>query len=705
MLFTMNRRVLSPSLTRLGFLKGSRMRLGLLWRSRGRLGFRRFELSEGLPVSREPALLAERGQDGEARAASSERRAGCPERESGDGAPAAPSPHHGLMSSRFSDATPGHRRLPTCGHEGGRAAASLVRAGAILVVLGMVFVVASRPAEAVHIVLVGDSTVSETDGWGPGFATVLDKDVKLSNRAKNGRSSSSFVKEGLWKEALALDGDYYLIQFGHNDEPGKPGRSTTVEEYRENMNRYVDEVRAKGAVPVLVTSLVRRQFPDPADPQRLVSSLDARAEIVRDIARAKKVPLIELHDRSLAVCERLGPEGCEGVSPRKDDGSVDTTHLNAAGAKVFGEVVADELRRAVPELESKITVKPPADGSPVDPGLGHAAVVRRELVAPRGWPTLSCHASTICEAAPGRFVAAWFGGTAERNPDVEIWVSRHDGRRWSDPEMVITGAQADGHREPCWNPVLFKGSADGPVYLYAKVGPTPRDWWGVACESGDGGATWGAVRRLPEGVIGPIKNKPLVRRDGAVIAGCSTEHDGWRVHFERSDDGGRTFVAGKSVNVAPGTKGEPRPDGVARDSLIDAIQPSLLELGGDKLLAVGRTRQGRIFEVVSEDGGRTWGTMRLGALPIPSSGTDAVTLADGRHVIVYNHTKSAARTPLDVAISRDGTTWTPVVALETMAGSFAYPAVIQSSDGLIHITYTWNREAIMHVVIDPAKLP
>ena len=120
---------------------------------------------------------------------------------------------------------------------------------------------------------------------------------------------------------------------------------------------------------------------------------------------------------------------------------------------------------------------------------------------------------------------------------------------------------------------------------------------------------------------------------------------------------------------------------------------------------MGRTRQGRIFEVESADGGKTWGTMRLGSLPIPSSGTDAVTLADGRHVIVYNHTKSAARTPLDVAISRDGITWTPVVALETMAGSFAYPAVIQSSDGLIHITYTWNRETIVHVVIDPAQLP
>ena len=588
----------------------------------------------------------------------------------------------------------------------GAPAAPRSSPGQRLFLLGLLaLLLASRPAAAVHIVLVGDSTVSETDGWGPGFATFLDKDVTLSNRARNGRSSSSFMKEGLWSEALALDGDYYLIQFGHNDEPGKPGRSTTVEEYRQNMTRYVDDVRAKGAVPVLVTSLVRRKFDDPAHPGRLVSSLDERAEIVRDIARAKKVSLVELHDRSLALCERLGGDGCASLSPRKDDGEVDTTHLNASGARVFGELVADELRRVVPELESKVTAQPPQDGSPIDPGLGHAAVVRREWIVPRCWPTLSCHASTICEVAPGKLVAAWFGGTAERNPDVEIWVSRHDGRRWSDPEMVITGLEADGHREPCWNPVLFKGRPDGPLFLYAKIGPTPRDWWGVACESADGGATWGKVRRLPDGVIGPIKNKPLVLRDGTVIAGCSTEHDGWRVHFERSADGGRTFVAGAPVNVAPGTKEVPRPEGVAKESLIDAIQPSLLALGGDRLLAVGRTKQGRIFEVESGDLGKTWGTLRCGTLPIPSSGTDAVTLADGRHVIVYNHTKSAARTPLDLAISRDGTSWTPVVALETMAGSFAYPAVIQSSTGLIHVTYTWNREAIMHVVIDPARLP
>jgi predicted neuraminidase len=343
---------------------------------------------------------------------------------------------------------------------------------------------------------------------------------------------------------------------------------------------------------------------------------------------------------------------------------------------------------------------------PTDPGLGAPAVKLREFVIPRGWPTPSCHASTIVETAPGELVAAWFGGTDEGEKDVEIWVARHDARGWSEPQAVIDGVQANGSRHPCWNPVLFVGlarAAEGnpaaPLFLYAKVGPSPSTWWGVVRESIDGGRTWGELRRLDGDAVGPVKNKPLVRRDGTVIAGASSEDDGWRVHFERSTDGGRTFVRGPAVHAAPDTKGS---GGAAGQ--ISAIQPSLLELGGERLLAVGRTKEGRIFEIESPDAGKTWGPIRLGTLPNPNAGTDAITLADGRHLLVYNHTDKG-RSPLNVAISRDGRAWQPVVALETKPGEFSYPAVIQAADGLVHITYTWNREAIARVVLDPAKLP
>ena len=342
---------------------------------------------------------------------------------------------------------------------------------------------------------------------------------------------------------------------------------------------------------------------------------------------------------------------------------------------------------------------------PTYAGLGATAVQLREFVIPRGWPTPSCHASTIVETAPGELVAAWFGGTDEGEKDVAIWVARHDSKGWSEPRVVIEGTQADGSRHPCWNPILFVGAARAaegnsaaPLFLYAKVGPSPSTWWGVVRESTDGGHTWGELRRLDGDAVGPVKNKPLVRRDGTVIAGASSEDDGWRVHFETSTDGGRTFVRGPAVHAAPDTKGS------GGKGLVSAIQPSLLELGGEKLLAVGRTKQGKIFEIESTDAGKTWGELRLGSLPNPNAGTDAVTLADGRHLLVYNHTDKG-RSPLNVAISRDGRSWQTVVALETKPGEFSYPAVIQSADGLVHITYTWNREAIARVVLDPAKLP
>lgn len=224
-------------------------------------------------------------------------------------------------------------------------------------VTGLFFTMASMVA-AQHIVLVGDSTVAPRGGWGPGFAPYLDAPLTCTNLAVNGRSTSSFRKEGRWEEALALKADYYLIQFGHNDEPGKPGRSTTEEEYRANLIAYIDEAQAIGATPILVTPLVRRKFDVPARPGKMVSSLDQRGAIMRELAREKGVPLLELHDRSLALCEALGMEVSQIFSPVKADGTDDTTHLNSLGQKMFGCIVKDELAKAVPTLAPHILHQP-----------------------------------------------------------------------------------------------------------------------------------------------------------------------------------------------------------------------------------------------------------------------------------------------------------------------------------------------------------
>ena len=306
-------------------------------------------------------------------------------------------------------------------------------------------------------------------------------------------------------------------------------------------------------------------------------------------------------------------------------------------------------------------------------------------------PFASAHASTIVETRDG-LVAAWFGGTREGASDVGIWTSRRAAGKWTPPVEVATGAQPDGSRFPTWNPVLFE-LRKGELTLFYKVGPNPRAWWGMARTSSDDGRTWSEARRLPDGILGPIKNKPVRLADGTVIAPSSTETPDspsiWRVHFERTRD------AGASWTLA-------RPSAAASNG-IDAIQPSILIHPGGKLQAVGRTRAGRVFETWSEDAGQTWLPMTLTELPNPSAGTDALTLKDGRHLLVYNHTPKG-RTPLHVAISRDGKKWDTAHVLESDPGEYSYPAVIQTADGLVHITYTWRRERIKHVVLAPAKL-
>ena len=322
------------------------------------------------------------------------------------------------------------------------------------------------------------------------------------------------------------------------------------------------------------------------------------------------------------------------------------------------------------------------------------AIVLQEFIYESG-PYPSVHASTIVEASSGDLVAAWFGGTRERHPDVGIWVTRREKSGWTPSVEVANGVQADGTRHPTWNPVLFQ-PRNGPLMLFYKVGPSPQSWWGMLRTSTDGGRTWSEARRLPDGILGPIKNKPVQLADGTIVSPTSTETEEepsrWRVHFERSGDGGRTWTASPPLN-----------DGTT----MAAIQPSILfreKIGGDKLLALGRSRQGKVFTTSSDDGGRTWSALSLvDDLPNPSAGTDALTLADGRQLIVYNPVPRG-RTPLAVATSRDGRAWTRVLTLEDQPGEYSYPAVIQTSDGRVHVTYTWKRQRVKHVVVDPAKL-
>lgn len=301
-------------------------------------------------------------------------------------------------------------------------------------------------------------------------------------------------------------------------------------------------------------------------------------------------------------------------------------------------------------------------------------------------PPPSCHASTMAETPDG-LVAAWFGGKAEGSPTVGIWFARRDENHWSRPVEVANGIQADGKRFPCWNPVLFQPRG-GPLMLFYKVGPRPSAWWGMLVTSDGGGRTWDKPRRLPEGMIGPVKNKPILLANGRLLCGSSTEHDGWRVHFETTSDLGKTWE---------------RTDDVDHPHSLEAIQPTLLAHPGGKLQALCRTRQRVIAETWSSDGGKTWSPLAATDLPNPNSGIDAVTLVDGRHLLVYNPTRGR-RSPLDVALSTDGAAWQTALVLENEPGEYSYPAVVQTADGNVHISYTWKRQRVRHWTIDPRRL-
>ncbi|MEY4916377.1 MAG: hypothetical protein RL616_290 [Verrucomicrobiota bacterium] len=231
---------------------------------------------------------------------------------------------------------------------------------AVLFSSGAFAVDTTNAPHKIKIVLIGDSTMNDQGGWGYGFKQFLTPDAECINAAMNGRSTMSFKNEGRWTNALALNGDYYFIQFGHNNQPGKPGRSTDMPTFIADMKQYVDEVKAIGAKPVLVTPLSRRQW-DSKNPGKIKSTLAPYAEEVRKIAAEKNVPLIELHDRSLEYYEKVGRAEVEKFSPIKTvDGTntIDGTHLAGVGRVLMARLVVAEIRKSIPELAPHLLAEP-----------------------------------------------------------------------------------------------------------------------------------------------------------------------------------------------------------------------------------------------------------------------------------------------------------------------------------------------------------
>ncbi len=317
-------------------------------------------------------------------------------------------------------------------------------------------------------------------------------------------------------------------------------------------------------------------------------------------------------------------------------------------------------------------------------------IVSAENVDP-GFDDPYCHATTIVENEGG-LALSFFGGNGDARQD--LWFMRRDGGGWHPAERIFA---TERRQDACWNPVLQR-LPSGELLCFYKQGPSPSLWAGAVARSEDGGRTWSTPSPLPDGIWGPILNKALPLPDGRLLCGSSTEHDGWRVHFETTPDGGQTWTS-------TGPLADPEGFG--------AIQPTLLRWPSSRIQALCRTKSSVIVETWSEDDGATWSPLARAGLPNPNAGIDAVLMPDGRALLIYNPTRNEdgfmheRRTPLSVAVSDDAANWELVGHLETDDDEFSYPAVIVNSDGLVHVTYTTGRRwtGMRHVVIDPERLP
>lgn len=230
---------------------------------------------------------------------------------------------------------------------------------AILLFLSFLTLSFTKTQDKIKIYLIGDSTIAEKArnkfpemGWGVPFTWFFNENAIVDNRARNGRSTKSFIEEGLWGKVLdsLKAGDYVLIQFGHNDEVPTKRSATTPEQFQNNLRRYVNETRAKKAHPVLITPVARRKFDEAG---KIIDTHKDYAQLVKNVANELDVPFIDLNSLSLSLLQDFGDDKskllflhlAEAQNPNYPKGAKDDTHFNELGARYMAELVTRELRK------------------------------------------------------------------------------------------------------------------------------------------------------------------------------------------------------------------------------------------------------------------------------------------------------------------------------------------------------------------------